>query len=382
MPKKRRTKKSSKKKISLLDIKVLFSILMVLFITLLSLLYLLYDKGIIVFDKKPVKQMEKSINKTQKKLINDVKELLEEEKKNIEKKLTKLEEEPKKNHTKTVYISKKMDSEKEEKTKIEEKPKIEEKKTFPAIDDAISKKNKASKSSQKSVKKTTKPKNKKSKKPALEDKKPKLAIIVDDVAFQHQIQKIKQIPYKVTPSFMPRASNHPKTPSYTKGFKVYMLHLPLEALNHNHAEKLTLKSNWSYKRLKKEIKSIKADFPKAAYYNNHTGSKFTADLGAMKRLFKILKEENIKFLDSKTTPKSKGNIVAKEYGMHILSRDIFLDNSTNEKYIKNQLRKAVKIAKKRGYAIVIGHPYDSTLRVLKNAKPMLSGLELVYINEL
>ena len=64
------------------------------------------------------------------------------------------------------------------------------------------------------------------------------------------------------------------------------------------------------------------------------------------------------------------------------SRNIFLDNKEDSEYIKNQLKKAVKIARKRGYAIAIGHPHKITLTTLKNAKNILKNVQVVYIDEL
>ena len=43
---------------------------------------------------------------------------------------------------------------------------------------------------------------------------------------------------------------------------------------------------------------------------------------------------------------------------------------------------AVDIAKRKGYAIAIGHPHTNTLKVLINAKSLFRDVELVYIKEL
>ena len=66
----------------------------------------------------------------------------------------------------------------------------------------------------------------------------------------------------------------------------------------------------------------------------------------------------------------------------MFSRNIFLDNKKDKKYIQKQLKKAIKIAKKNGMAIAIGHPYGITFKTLKESKHLLEGLELVYVNKL
>jgi hypothetical protein len=212
--------------------------------------------------------------------------------------------------------------------------------------------------------------------------KPKLVIIIDDVSFKGQVKKIKEIPFKVTPSFFPPTSRHPNTAFYAKEFKHYMIHLPMEAIHFDKPEPKTLNINDSYITILNRIKEVKKEFPKAKFINNHTGSTFTSNTEAMIKLFKALKTENMGFVDSKTTPHSKSLIAQSEYHIPLYARNIFLDNEENSVYIRNQLKKAVKIAKRRGYAIAIGHPHKITLQTLKNSSDILKNVDVVYIDEL
>ena len=216
----------------------------------------------------------------------------------------------------------------------------------------------------------------------LKTKKPKLIIILDDVSFNYEVKEIKQIPFKVTPSFFPPTKVHPNTPLYAKEFRDYMVHVPMQAINYPHPEPDTIDINWSYTQIKNRMNYIHKIFPNAKFINNHTGSKFTANLTEMKKLFKVLKKENLGFVDSKTTPYSKAKQAENIYHIPFYSRDIFLDNKQNIKYIQNQLKKAVKIAKKRGYAIAIGHPHPATIQALKESKNILKNVDVITINEL
>jgi len=212
--------------------------------------------------------------------------------------------------------------------------------------------------------------------------KPKLAIIIDDVAFSHQTKMIKKIPYKVTASFFPPTKRHPDTVQLSKNFSFKMIHLPTEALSYGRPEPKTLLVSDSLEKIRARIKQIKKWFPSVKYYNNHTGSKFTANYQSMDRLIKVMKEEKLYFVDSRTTADTKAPQIVKKYKMHLYSRDVFIDNSIEENLIKKQLRKAVSIAKKRGYAVAIGHPHENTLSVLINAKNLLKDVELVYLKDL
>jgi len=226
--------------------------------------------------------------------------------------------------------------------------------------------------------KTTPPINKK----LSNIKKPKLVIIIDDVAFRNEVKMIKQIPFHITPSFFPPTKRHPYTPFYAKEFPVYMVHVPMQAIHFAHPEPNTMNIDWNYWQIKQRIEKIKKDFPKAKFINNHTGSTFTSNYKSMNLLFNVLKEENLGFVDSKTTPYSKSALAEKNYHIPLFSRDIFLDNKESSSYIRNQLKKAVKIAKKRGYAIAIGHPHKITLITLKNSTDILKDVDVIYINEL
>jgi polysaccharide deacetylase 2 family uncharacterized protein YibQ len=211
---------------------------------------------------------------------------------------------------------------------------------------------------------------------------PKLVIIIDDVAFKNQIKMLKNIPFKITPSFFPPTKRHPNTIKYSKMFSHYMVHVPMEALNFHKPEPDTLKVGDNYEKILNRITSIKNMFPNAKFINNHTGSKFTSDYTSMYYLFKALKENNLGFVDSKTTPNSKSYLVDKKIKIPLYSRNIFLDNIEDPAYIRNQLKKAIKIAKKRGYAIAIGHPHKITLQTLKNSTDLLKNVKVVYIDEL
>ena len=72
------------------------------------------------------------------------------------------------------------------------------------------------------------------------------------------------------------------------------------------------------------------------------------------------------FLDSMTTSRSVGRSVSREYGVPFVARDVFLDNERNYNYIMGQFRETERVARKKGYAIAIGHPYPQTLQALRD----------------
>ena len=214
------------------------------------------------------------------------------------------------------------------------------------------------------------------------DKIPKLVIIIDDVASYEHINEIKKINLKLTPSLMPASSDFPNTPKIAKNLDFYMIHLPLEALKYNSNSIKTLKVNDSFEEISKEIYKIRKDFPNAKFINNHTGSKFTSNKKAVIKLLNALDKYGFIFIDSKTISNSKVEEVLKSKNQKYIFRDVFLDNTQNLKDIENELKKAVQIAKKRGFAIAIGHPKKQTLKVLRNSGDILKGVEVVYLKDI
>ena len=184
-------------------------------------------------------------------------------------------------------------------------------------------------------------------------------------------------------AFLPPQKGHSNSAKIAQDVPVHMIHFPMQASGKfKSKEKITLTINDSYERIEGIVKKLRKQYPKAIYTNNHTGSVFTKNDAAMNKLFKALKKYNFVFVDSRTTAKSLAKKYAHKYGMPYIVRNTFLDNEKNFVYIQTQLKKAIKIAKKRGYAIAIGHPHSMTLKVLRESKHLLKDIEPIFINQL
>ena len=212
---------------------------------------------------------------------------------------------------------------------------------------------------------------------------PKLAIIMDDISTNAQASELKKLSIKVTPSIFPPEKQHPKTAELAKEFSVYMVHLPLQALNYTNEKANTLHAGDSKEKISQRIKDIKNDFKDVKYINNHTGSGFTSDFKSTLALLAELKNSEIYFIDSLTTNKSTVLDASKKLGLKYAYRDVFLDNEQNVSKILKMINNAVAVAKKDGVAIAICHPYKSTFEALKIAqKDAFKGVEVVYVDKI
>jgi polysaccharide deacetylase 2 family uncharacterized protein YibQ len=213
--------------------------------------------------------------------------------------------------------------------------------------------------------------------------KPKLVILIDDVSTKAQKDKILNIGYTVNMAFLPPTNIHKDSAKIAQDLDFHMIHFPMQAsAAFKGAEISTLKITDSYETIEKRVKQLRAWYPNVIYTNNHTGSVFTENEEAVDKLFRALKKYNFIFVDSRTSSKSVIKKYAKKYNMPYIVRNTFIDNDRNFKSIQNQLKKAIEIAKKQGYAIAIGHPHNITLQVLKESKHLLKDIEPIFMNKL
>jgi polysaccharide deacetylase 2 family uncharacterized protein YibQ len=213
--------------------------------------------------------------------------------------------------------------------------------------------------------------------------KPKLVIIIDDVSTSAQLKRIKALDIKVTPSIFPPSELSMKSHRLAKGLDHYMIHLPMSSGSKQFNKQFkTLKTTHTKAQIEARAKELRKLFPTARYINNHTGSVFTDDYNAMQTLYTALRNEDFVFVDSRTIASTKVPKIAAKSGDAYVARDIFIDNEHTVPYIHTQLRQAVKMAKKKGYAIAIGHPHRMTMKALGSAGGIFKEVELVYIDEI
>lgn len=134
-----------------------------------------------------------------------------------------------------------------------------------------------------------------------------------------------------------------------------------------------------------QAKNNLAAIPFIRGVNNHMGSQITPSLKHMSWLMDDLaKRGDLYFVDSMTIGSSVAGITAREKGIPMVKRDVFLDHHRDPVKIHKQFRRLLSLAKRRGYAVAIGHPYPETLAMLEAELPKLTaqGIELVAVSTL
>jgi large-conductance mechanosensitive channel len=127
------------------------------------------------------------------------------------------------------------------------------------------------------------------------------------------------------------------------------------------------------------LRAVKA-IPGAIGVNNHQGSRATADRRVMKLILGVLKNNDLFFVDSRTSSKSVAVDSARQLGVLTTENHLFLDNSSDVGVIKNQLRQAVEIALKQGSATFICHARPHSAQAVKEMIPELKSVsdEMAY----
>lgn len=216
--------------------------------------------------------------------------------------------------------------------------------------------------------------------------KGKIAIVIDDWGYNlNNLALLEQIKYPLTISVLPNLnySQPIARELHGRGFQI-ILHLPLEPHEKFRLEKNTIMTSMDDTAIKDILKQDLANVPQAQGVSNHMGSKATEDSRTMGIIFRELKRRNLYFLDSLVSSDSICFDLAQKMHLGLAKRDIFLDNTEEPEYIKNQLYKLKTRARVYGQAVGIGHDRKVTLEVLKEVMPEIEreGYKFVFVSEL
>jgi len=197
----------------------------------------------------------------------------------------------------------------------------------------------------------------------LEEPKGMLYFVIDDVGNNlFQLKPFLELPMEITFAVLPGLK-------YTKeaidlirlAGKDYIIHQPMEAIGGQNPGSGALLLGMT----QDEVRTIVTENIKVYHgvrgMNNHMGSAGTADYELMNYLFNVLDEQEMSFLDSRTTSKSVGRELSEIVGIPFAERSIFLDNSKEREAILEAVEKGLNVSEKKGHAIMIGHIWTEEL---------------------
>jgi polysaccharide deacetylase 2 family uncharacterized protein YibQ len=216
----------------------------------------------------------------------------------------------------------------------------------------------------------------------------RIAIVIDDLGYSDGgvARDIIDLDLDITVAILPRLRHSQDVLAYAKRRgRCVLLHLPMEAKRRYPADIEPITVDMS----DAEIASLAGEYleslPGVDGVNNHQGSRATADARVMRAVARVLKDYQLFFLDSLTSPESVAYNVAIESGIRAAVNNEFLDDATNRREdVEARLLELIATARARGTAIGIGHPHPWTLDALRglNEHLLASDVELVPLCDL
>jgi len=212
-----------------------------------------------------------------------------------------------------------------------------------------------------------------------------VVIVIDDMGYRSTDKQALTLPRQVTFAFLPHTPYGKKLALAAQAQKNdVLLHIPMEATNGKLLGPGALTSSMNQQEIQQSLAESFAEIPFAIGINNHMGSYLTQLDEPMIWTMKFLKARQLFFLDSLTSTQSKAAQVAKDIGVPVKARHIFLDNTLTDEYISRQFDNLIQYAKKNLTAIAIAHPHPKTVEMLTKLIPTLKkhNIELVPLSSL
>ena len=216
---------------------------------------------------------------------------------------------------------------------------------------------------------------------------PAISIIIDDMGKHLEAgQRVLALPGAVACAFLPHARYTPSlaNSAYAAGKEV-MLHLPMDSVDRRSLDVGGVTLDMTERQFISTVQAGLDAVPHVIGINNHMGSLLTRHPGHMLWLMRLMQRQSpLFFVDSRTTVATVARMVAEENGVPASERNVFLDNHLTADEITFQFNRLLRLARKQGTALAIGHPHAQTLSLLEQQLPKLEqqGIRLVSVGEL
>lgn len=213
-----------------------------------------------------------------------------------------------------------------------------------------------------------------------------LAIIIDDIGNNfHLGKRAIELPGELTFAVLPDTPQGTRLANYAEQNapeKEIILHMPMEAKSEQQLGQLGLYDSLKHTEFSHRLERALAEIPQARGVSNHMGSHLTRQHEKMKWLMAELQPRNLFFVDSRTTKTNAASQAAQQYQVPYIARDVFLDHNKDAAALKHYFEKAIRYAQQDGLAVLIGHPYRSTLSFLEQELPKLEarGIKLIKVS--
>ncbi|MFV0477792.1 MAG: divergent polysaccharide deacetylase family protein [Parahaliea sp.] len=214
---------------------------------------------------------------------------------------------------------------------------------------------------------------------------PAVVIIIDDIGNQLANSRAAiELPGKLNYAILPYTPYGSRLAHQAHQLgKEVLLHAPMSNISNMPLGRGALTPALSHQQFNDTLRASLASIPFVRGVNNHMGSALTQRHTQMRWLMVELARQHLYFVDSRTDKRTVAAHIAREQYVPNLSRQIFLDNQQNHDAIAKQFQHLLQLARNRGMAVGIGHPYPQTIAFLEEALPKLKrqGFRLALVSE-
>lgn len=199
-----------------------------------------------------------------------------------------------------------------------------------------------------------------------EAKRPKrgrLIFVIDDAGHNlHQLEPFLRFPGPITIAVLPGLPYSGEAARLVRrAGKELILHQPMEAMNGLDPGPKAIYRSMAEDEIRSTVRENLRELGGAVGMNNHMGSAATQDPRLMGIVLDEARRAGIFFLDSVTIGDTVVRTVASLMDFTAWERNVFLDNSPDRESILRQIDEGLRIADKRGYAVMIGHVWSAEL---------------------
>ena len=209
------------------------------------------------------------------------------------------------------------------------------------------------------------------------------AIVIDDMGSDLEAAHgLLALDYPLALSVLPylRYSRPTAQEAHRSGHEV-MLHLPMEPEPRAHATpgEGAIRVGMNEAEVQRVVQDDLDSVPYVAGVNNHMGSRATRDATLMADVMKVLADQRLYFIDSRTTAASTALAEAREQHLPAFYRSVFLDNTETLTNTLGQLQEFRRTVEQEGVALAIGHPHPTTIAALAKFLPELERADIELV---
>jgi len=193
-----------------------------------------------------------------------------------------------------------------------------------------------------------------------------LVFIIDDAGNSLvELEPFLHFPGPLTIAVLPGLPHSAETARRIRAAgKEVFLHQPMEAIGGQNPGPGAIYAGMNAAEILAILKQNIAEVGPVAGINNHQGSRITMDQQAMETVLAFCREQGICFLDSRTTAQTAAPAVARNLGIKIGERNIFIDNEQTRLSMSRFIEDGLALASQNGSAVMIGHAWSPELAPL------------------